>query len=135
MLKCYTYINSLVGKRNDEILRILLNNYKSWDIYALSVIYLRLIGFIFNNKYPKTKFLAEFVQLNLINLSPNPNERFSCEDSIQYISDMISKEDSLNDLSKTIKSIDIDGESLSESMNAGIKELKKIAEKGVYKYN
>lgn len=133
--KCYTFINSLVGKRNDEVLRILLNNYKSWDIYALSVIYLRLIGFIFNGKYPKTKFLAEFVQLNLINLSPNPNERFSCSDSIKYITDMISKEGSLHDLSKTIKSIDIDDESLSESIEAGIQNLKKIAEKGVYKFS
>ena len=99
------------------------------------MIYLRLIGFIFNGKYPKTKFLAEFVQLNLINLSPNPNERFSCSDSIKYITDMISKEGSLHDLSKTIKSIDIDDESLSESIEAGIQNLKKIAEKGVYKFS
>tara|TARA_B100000963_G_scaffold356890_2_gene377958 strand:- start:937 stop:2124 length:1188 start_codon:yes stop_codon:yes gene_type:complete len=132
--KCYSYINSLVGKRNNEILRILLNNYKYWDIYALSVIYIRLIGFIFNNKYPKTKFLSEFVELNLINLSPNPNERFSCKDSIKYIDDIISKEDSLRDLSKTIKSINIDDQTLTDSIESGMKNLKKVAEKGVYKF-
>ena len=115
--KCYSYINTLVGKRNDETLRILLNNYKSWDIYALSIIYLRLVGYIFNNKYPKTKFLAEFIQLNLINISPNPNERMLYEESMNYIDDLISKENSLRDLSKTIKSITIDSESLATSIS------------------
>jgi len=131
--KCYTYINSLVGKRNNEILRILLNNYKSWDIYALSIIYLRLVGYIFNNKYPKTKFLAEFIQLNLINISPNPNERFTCADSIKYINDLISKENSLRDLSKTIKSITIDSEVLSESIEEGNAQLD-IRQKRIYKF-
>ena len=37
---------------------------------------------------------------------------------------MISKEGSLHDLSKTIKSIDIDDESLSESIEAGIQKFK-----------
>lgn len=115
--KCYSYINSLVGKRNNEILRILLNNYKTWDIYALSIIYLRLLGYIFNNKYPKTKFLAEFIQLSLINISPNPNERMSCQDAIKYVDDLISKENSLRDLSKTIKSITIDSETLATSIS------------------
>tara|TARA_B100001093_G_scaffold371674_1_gene356651 strand:- start:448 stop:1599 length:1152 start_codon:yes stop_codon:yes gene_type:complete len=131
--KCYTYINSLVGKRNNEILRILLTNYKSWDIYALSIIYLRLVGYIFNSKYPKTKFLAEFIQLNLINISPNPNERFTCADSIKYINDLISKENSLRDLSKTIKSINIDSEVLSESIEEGNAQLN-IRQKRIYNF-
>ncbi len=131
--KCYSYLRSLVGKRNNEILRILLNNYKSWDIYALSVIYLRLIGYIFNNKYPKTKFLAEFIQLNLINISPNPNERLSCKDSVKYIDDLISKENSLRDLSKTIKSITIDNEVLSQSIEEGKVQLN-ARQKRIYNF-
>ena len=131
--KCYSYINSLVGKKNNEILRILLNNYKSWDIYALSIIYLRLIGYIFNNKYPKTKFLAEFIQLNLINISPNPNERMSCQDSIKYINDLISKENSLLDLSKTIKSITIDSVSIETSISMEKSQLNK-RQKRIYRH-
>lgn len=123
--KCYVYINSLVGKRNNEILKILLDNYKSWDIYALSVIYLRLVGYIFNNKYPKTKFLAEFIELNLINISPNPNERLTYKDTMNYIEDLISKEDSLRDLSKTIKSITVDNEYLESSVNDEREQLNK----------
>ena len=131
--KCYSYINLLVGKKNNEILRILLNNYKSWDIYALSIIYLRLLGYIFNNKYPKTKFLAEFIQLNLINISPNPNERMSYQDAIKYIDDLISKENSLRDLSKTIKSITIDSESLATSISKDKADLNS-RQKKIYKH-
>ena len=131
--KCYSYIRSFVGKRNNEILRVLLHNYKSWDIYALSVIYLRLIGYIFNNKYPKTKFLAEFIQLNLINISPNPNERLTCKDTIKYINDLISKENSLRDLSKTIKSISIDSEVLSQSIEEGKDQLN-ARQKRIYNF-
>ena len=131
--KCYKYIESLVGKRNDELMRILLHNYKTWDMYALSIIYIRLIGYIFNNKYPETKFLSEFVQLNLINISPNPNERFSYKETINYIDDIISKENSLRDLSKTIKSITIDDESLASTIEEGNKELQK-RQKRIYNF-
>ncbi len=123
--KCYSYVKTLVGKNNKEILKVLLHNYKTWDIYALSIIYIRLIGYIFNNKYPETKFLAEFIELNLINISPDPNERLSYNNTIKYINDLISKEDSLRDLSKTIKSITIDDETLSTSIENDNKELKK----------
>ena len=74
------------------------------------------------------------VEGHLINLSPNPNERFSCKDSIKYIDDIISKEDSLRDLSKTIKSINIDDQTLTDSIESGMKNLKKVAEKGIYKF-
>lgn len=131
--KCYTYIKSLVGKRNNEIIRILLHNYKTWDLYALSIIFIRLVGYIFNNKYPETKFLSEFIQLNLINISPNPNERFSYKQTINYIDDITSKENSLRDLSKTIKSITIDDESLHSSIEEDNKELQK-RQKRIYNF-
>ena len=127
--KCFVYIKSLVGKRNNEILRILLNNYKTWDVYALSIIYIRLIGHIFNNKFPKTQFLADFLQLNLINISPNPNERLPYTKTIKYIVDMISKENSIKDLSKTINSITINSDELSSSIQAGQEELNKLRQK------
>ena len=123
--KSYNYVKTLVGKTNKELIKSLLKNYKSWDMYSLSIIYLRLIGFIFNNKYPETKFLSEFVQLNLINISPDPNERLSYNDTIKYINDLISKENSLRDLSKTIKSITLNDESLSISIENDNKELQK----------
>ena len=39
------------------------------------------------------------------------------EESMNYIDDLISKENSLRDLSKTIKSITIDSESLATSIS------------------
>lgn len=131
--KCYGYVKTLVGKNNKEVIKLLLHNYKTWDIYALSIIYIRLIGYIFNNKYPETKFLSEFIQLNLINISPDPNERLSYNDTIKYINDLISKENSLRDLSKTIKSITIDDKTLSTSIENDNKELEK-RQKRIYNH-
>ena len=131
--KCFVYIKSLTGLRNSELLKILFKNYKTWDIYSLSIIYLKLIGYIFDNKFPHTKFLADFVELNLINISPNPNERLECKESVNYINNIISKENSLHDLSKTIKSITIDEDTLSKSILEG-QEFINRKQKKVYNF-
>jgi len=124
--KCYKYIEQLIGKTNKEALSILLVNYKTWDIYALSVIYFKIISFICNNMFPDTNFMSEFAQLNLINLSPNPTERLSYLDSIEYINEMISRENSIDDLKQTLNSIDIDKSTITVHVKSEQEALHKI---------
>ena len=126
--KCIKFCKSLVGKSNKQILNYLLPFYKKWDIYSISIIGLQLLAYIYNNNYPKTKFISEFIQLNLINLSPNPNERLSCTDSINYMNDIISNDDSKLDLQKTIAGIDISDNTIN-SINFDSKELIKKKER------
>ena len=78
-------------------------------------------------------FLSDFVELNLINISPNPNERLECKESINFINNIISKENSLRDLSKTIKSITIDEDTLSKSIMEGQKSIN-MKQKRIYNF-
>ena len=66
--------------------------------------------------------------MNLINLSPNPNERLNCVDSINYMNDIISNDDSKLDLQKTIAGINISDNTIN-SINFDSKELIKRKER------
>jgi len=66
-----------------------LNNYwKTWDNYALSIMYINII-YLLNisqkGEYPvftENKFIGNFSQLLLTNVHPNPEKRFTIEESI-----------------------------------------------------
>lgn len=120
------YLKQFDGKTNKEVLEILLKTWEKWDIYSLSVIYLKIITFIFNESFPDTNFLSEITQMLLINLSPNPEERLSCKSTISYLEDIVNREDSLQDLIKTSEKITIDKNKITTIQNNEDKKLNKI---------
>lgn len=103
--KTYDYIDKFNGMTNKEALDTILPTYKKWDIYAISIIFFKIISFLYDNGFPNTNFLSEFTQMCLINISPNPSDRLTCDESIKYLYDITSREDSINDLNETILSI------------------------------
>ena len=83
------YINScieflkqfVINKTNkDIIIKDLLRYYKSWDLYALSVLYLKFLGYIFHTGFYDSKIIIKFSQLLLVNISPDPKNRLSIDD-------------------------------------------------------
>jgi len=103
--KTYQYTDQFHGMNNNEVIEKILSTYLKWDIYAISIIFLKIISFLYEGGFPDTNFLSEFTQLCLINLSPNPNDRLTCDESIKYLLDIISREDAILDLTNTIISI------------------------------
>ena len=77
--------------RDDKINK-LLKGYSSWDNYALSALYLRIIANFFENRFPDSLFLTKFTQLLLQNLSPDPKERLSFDDTIKSFNDLLKME-------------------------------------------
>jgi len=76
---CIDYLKQFVSKNDKNIITNLLGFYKSWDLYALSVLYLKFIGYIFNTGFFDSKIIIKFSQLLLTNISPNPNNRIPIE--------------------------------------------------------
>jgi serine/threonine protein kinase len=68
---------------------ILDNYWKTWDNYALSIMYINIIYLLnisHKGEYPlftENKFIGNFSQLLLQNVHPNPEKRFTIEKSIE----------------------------------------------------
>ena len=72
------YYNNLnYSKRLNKILSF----WKSWDNYAMSIMYLSLIHNIYNKGYEDNKFLVFFIELLLQNIHPNPIKRLSISET------------------------------------------------------
>ena len=100
--KTFHYVDRFDGMNKNEVINNILLTYKKWDIYAISTIYLKILAFMYEKGFPDTNFIKEFSELCLINLSPNPDDRLTCDKSIQYLYDIKSREYSLNDIDKSI---------------------------------
>ena len=65
-----------------EAIKELKSFYKSWDLYALSIMYLKFFKILFSNGFFESKLIIAFSQLLLTNISPNPKNRLSPKDTL-----------------------------------------------------
>ncbi len=66
------YINMDKGKAITELIKF----YKTWDLYALSIMYLKFIRVLFPDDFIKSKFIIGFTELLVQNICPFPYNRF-----------------------------------------------------------
>lgn len=85
------YIDKAGEKTRDNKIKELLKGYSTWDNYAVSALYLRILSNFYGKNIPRSIFLIEFSQLLLQNLSPDPEERLSYEDTIHSFKEIQSK--------------------------------------------
>jgi hypothetical protein len=72
------FLNKFINKRIDEIILEMILYFKSWDNYALSILYLQIIIKIYQSiKNKNNKFIIDFMKLLLKNISFHPNKRLS----------------------------------------------------------
>jgi serine/threonine protein kinase len=65
---------------NERIFKI-IQHWKTWDNYSLSILYLEFLRYLNINGYDNNKFTIYFSQLLLHNINPNPENRFSMEET------------------------------------------------------
>ena len=65
-----------------DVIRELLTFYKTWDLYSLSIMYLKFFKILFSDGFFESKFITTFSQLLLTNISPNPMVRLSVKDTL-----------------------------------------------------
>ena len=122
--KTYNYVDQFDGMDKNEVINSILSTYKKWDPYSISIIFLKLLSFLYNKGFPNTNFISEFSELCLINLSPNPDDRLTCNDSIKYLYDIKSRESSLSDLDKSISLITANNKDIITSTNIKRRQTK-----------
>ena len=71
------YFKKYVNCSYDDILKDILQFYKTWDNYALSIMYLRLLIDLHRKIQKKNKFIILFMKLLVCNINLNPISRFN----------------------------------------------------------
>ena len=78
---CIKFLKQYQDRDKNYIINKLLKFYKTWDRYSLSILYLKFLDYLFRDGFFESNFIIKFSQLLLINISPNPNNRFTIEDT------------------------------------------------------
>jgi hypothetical protein len=71
------YFKKYVNCSYDDILKDILQFYKTWDNYALSIMYLRILIDLHRKIQKKNKFIILFMKLLVCNINLNPFSRFN----------------------------------------------------------
>ena len=87
-LMCIEFLKKYENIPGDIVIKELIQYYKTWDQYSLSILYLKFYKIIFINGFFESKFILNFSQLLLTNISPVPNKRLSLYDTLQKYKDI-----------------------------------------------
>ena len=76
---CIETLKKYINQDKREIIKNLLKNIETWDLFSLSVLYLHIIGTILQIFSLKGTFISKlFVELSK-NIHPNPEKRYDLE--------------------------------------------------------
>ena len=79
----------------ERIIKELVNNCNTWDNYAISVMFLNMIGFMSGDGFTDNKLLIEFSKLLLTNFHPDGKKRLSFEETKKRYDQMFSVNETL----------------------------------------
>lgn len=119
------FLRKFVGKKRENIIRTLISYYNTWDNYSLSILYLKLIGFLFNKRFFKNHLIILFSQLLLYNISPDPNKRKSLDETIRMYNNIFFKEEQVRDYKELLSDLDYDKDEFTTKLMVDIQDLKK----------
>jgi serine/threonine protein kinase len=124
------YYNSFVGKTKNTIINQLLKHYKTWDNYALSILYLNIFSYIFDETIiNKNKLINYFIKILVKNISPDPNERYNIEESKRLFKNIFYLEENVDKYIDFTNNFDYDNDELTQTLKDDIKVATKIKSK------
>lgn len=124
---CLRFVSQYAGLTKIEIMKKIIqpNNFKTWDNYALSILMLRMLFYLFNKGYSSAPFIIAFSQLLLMGIHPIPERRFSVDKMIVSLNKIINTKESMNDLNLIVNSIHIDHNTISSQIEKNKLKLPK----------
>ena len=82
-LLAINYFKKYIDTDKFVTIKELVAYYKTWDLYALSIMYLKFFQILFKDGFFESKFVIAFAEILLTNISPDPNKRISIADTIK----------------------------------------------------
>jgi serine/threonine protein kinase len=132
---CVDALKPYINKSVDYTINELTKSYKTWDNYGLSILYLRLMEFLFGNHFFKNKLIIMFSQLLLINIHPDPKQRKTMEETIETYNAIFYKDEQIADYKNLASDLNYDNDEFTTKMLVDINDLKHRIAKGSKRSN
>jgi serine/threonine protein kinase len=97
------FFQQFVNQPKKNIIDSLLTYYKTWDNYALSIMYLKILDYVFSEGFHENKLIIYFSQLLLFNISFDPNKRLTLEETTTRFKKIFFFEDNESEFHSLIK--------------------------------
>lgn len=85
---CDKFMEQFINKNKNDVIIQLINYYKTWDNYSVSILYLHLVENIIQGYKTQMRFMSRFQDILYQNVSQNPNQRMSLEKTISCFNDL-----------------------------------------------
>ena len=80
--ECTTSLNKYINKSRSVIITDIIKYSNTWDNYGLSILYLHIFFVELNSFSLKEGFMTDFLNILFKNISANPSNRLSLEDTL-----------------------------------------------------
>ena len=118
------YYSQFIGKTVEYTVFKLIENYRTWDNYSLSVVFIKLLSSVYKQKTNKT--IQFFYELLLQNMHPNPDKRLPVETTLKQSKNIFFQNDSVQQLLLLINDTDFDEATVINTINKDIDDINKL---------
>ena len=105
---CINYLSQYIKYTDSVIIDKLIKFYYTWDMYSLSVLYLKYLGYMFFDGFTDNELIINISQLFLINIHPNPLMRVNPVNSKKQINNLLYMDNSCKSYKKIIDNFNND---------------------------
>ncbi len=82
----------------NKVIPELLKTWKTWDNYALTILNLRVLSYLFNNEYTNNSTITYLIELYMQNIHFDGNQRFTIQQSKIRFKELYSQDSSVDKL-------------------------------------
>ena len=132
-VSCRRQVEQVLGDFEEDshkkIVKGLIENYATWDNYAVSIMTLRLIYLLFPDGFPENRFYIVFTQLLLTNIHPDPAQRTSVLGTRQRFYELFYLNENIDTYIKMIEDITVDADRVKSLVSRETETLNSFIEK------
>jgi len=130
---CVKQMRHLLGMPREEVIQEMLAHHKTWDMYSIAIVYLKLFKYMFPKKFHKNAIIILFSQVLLLNIHPDPNKRLSIDETRQEFENIFYTVGDVDEYSELISSMDYDETLETRKINEDLMQLQKLFTKSIIK--
>ena len=126
---CKKTADIYVGVPRKDALSTLIGMYGTWDCYALSVMYLKSLKYLFAEGFHHNPMIIRFSQILLLNVSADFDKRLGIEETKKKFNDIFYIDDDVQGYIDLIASVSYDKDLVAKMVATDTSELTRVTRK------
>jgi len=122
---CVKEIKKYVGEERKKVIYKLIEFYKTWDNYSLSILYLKTFEYIFSKGFERNSLIILFSQILATNINPDPSKRLSINETREKFNEIFYVDENVKDYIELVEKFDYDVDLTTKKINEDLKQLNK----------